>query len=124
MTDFACKLIHLLESKNVAKVSTEAIERSSIWVDESALRLIKPQAYEKTQQQLDACRHRAVYEKMAKLWLLPFIFSSKKVEDSNILSVRKRKMSKLFCSVNATGFIPSSINSSSPRVSLCSVARA
>ena len=46
------------------------------------------QADEKIQQQLDVCLQRAIYEKIAKPWLHPFIFSGKKVEDSNSMSVR------------------------------------
>ena len=68
-------------------MSTEAVERSSILGDEAVLRLIRVLTDEKVQQQLDVCSQRAIYEKMAKLWLHPFIFSGKKVEDSNILSV-------------------------------------
>ena len=80
-------------------MNTEAVERSLIWADEAVLQMIRIWVGEKIQQQLDICSKRPIYEKMGKQWLHPFIFSSKKVKDSNSLPVGKRNTSKLFCSV-------------------------
>ena len=59
---------------------------------------------------------RRIYEKMAKLSLHPFVFASKKVGDIDSLYGRKRKMFKLFRSVNGTEFAPGT-----PRVKLTRV---
>ena len=53
---------------------------------------------------------------MAKLWIHPSSFSSKEVGDIDSFFGKKRKMFKLFCSVNGTGFAPSS-----PQVKLARV---
>ena len=98
--------------KHFAKMSTETIEGSSIWTDDEVLLLIGIWVDEQILQQLDICSKRPIYDKMAELWLHPYIFVGKTVEDNNILPVRKRKTSKLFCIVNATG---------SPRVRLAPV---
>ena len=70
-------------------MSTEAVERSSIWADEAVLLLIKIWADEKIQWQLDIYSKSSICDKMAKLWLHQFTFPSKKIEDSNSLSGRK-----------------------------------
>ena len=38
-----------------SKMSTEAVERSSVWADETVVRLIGIRPYEKIQRQLDMC---------------------------------------------------------------------
>ena len=71
-------------------MNMEAVGRSPLWADEAVLRLMRNWADEKIQQQLDICSKRPINDKMVKLWLYPLIFSSKKVEDSNSLCVRKQ----------------------------------
>jgi len=72
-------------------MSTEAVERTSIWADEAVL-LLRILVDEKILQQLDICSKKRIYEKMAKLWIHPFIFSIKKVGDIDSLLGRKRKI--------------------------------
>ena len=77
--------------KEFSKKSAEAVERSSVSTHVAVRRLMRIQADEKIQQQLGVCSQRAIYGKMMdKLRLHPFVFSGKKMKDSNIWSVRKR----------------------------------
>ena len=86
-------------------MSTEAVERTSIWADEAVL-LLRILVDEKILQQLDICSKKRIYEKMAKLWIHPFIFSSKKVGDIDSLLGRKRKIFEFSRSVKGTVFAP------------------
>ena len=73
-------------------MNKEAAEKCSVWTDEAVLLLTRLWADEKVLQQLDICSKRPIYKKMTNPWIHPFIFSSKKVGDTDSLFERKREI--------------------------------